>query len=301
MTDTNTARTADPADAIVAAVDGSAVSYRAAAWAAIDAALHHHPLQLVTSVAAPVNWGPGAAMVAEDGEAVLRDAELILAEATRIVREAAGAEPPAIDTRITMTPIIPYLIDRSTDARGVVIGSRGLGAFRANLLGSVGSVMVRQAHCPVTVVNSAAATDPVAARMPILVGVDGGPTAIPALEFAFEEASRRKVGITAVHAWTDVSGGPPTAAHLNRVKTTEEAVFSESMAGWAERYPDVAVKRKLVHARPVRALLDESREAQLVVIGSHGRGAFTGMLLGSTGNALVPSVDCPITVVRTVG
>lgn len=75
-------------------------------------------------------------------------------------------------------------------------------------------------------------------------------------------------------------------------------MLAESLAGWSERYPDVAVRRVLVRDRPVRALLSEAENAQLVVVGSHGRGGFTGMLLGSTSAALVQSVECPIVVVR---
>ncbi|RMI33563.1 universal stress protein [Nocardia stercoris] len=298
MTDNTSARIADAAPPVVAAVDGSATSYRAAAWAAVDAALHRWPLQLVISVGTPSNWGPGASMVPDDDPWVLRDAERILVEATRIAKEAVGVEPITIDTHVTMTPIIPYLLERSRHARAVVLGSRGLGAFRASLLGSVSATLVRQGHCPITVVRDATATDPASNRLPILVGVDGGPTAMPALEYAFEQASHRKVDLIALHAWTDVSGGDPTGAHLDQVEAAEATVFAESMAGWTERYPDVSVERRLVHDRPAEALLDASEIAQLVVIGSHGRGGFTGMLLGSTGNALVPAIDCPITVVR---
>ncbi len=280
---------------IVAAIDGSAVSYRAGAWAAVDAALHRCPLRLVTSIGGPVGWGPVAYIPADDPW-LRRDSERILAEALRNAGEAVGDEPLTVETKMVATPIVPYLLEQSKSARGMVVGSRGLGAVRRGLLGSTSTAVVREAYCPVTVVHDAAATDPVVADLPVLVGVDGGPTAIPALEFAFEEASRRKVEVTALHAWTYVSGGDPTMA--DRIESTEEAVFAESMAGWTERYPDVPVRRVMVRERPARALLDESERAQLVVIGSHGRGGFAGMLLGSVGNALVPSVYCPITVVR---
>ncbi|SLJ82536.1 Universal stress family protein [Mycobacteroides abscessus subsp. abscessus] len=75
-------------------------------------------------------------------------------------------------------------------------------------------------------------------------------------------------------------------------------MLAERLAGFAEQYPDVQVRRIVVPDRPVRALLDASADAQLVVVGSRGRGGFTGMLLGSTSNALLHVVECPITVIR---
>ncbi|WP_280511208.1 universal stress protein, partial [Nocardia farcinica] len=95
----------------------------------------------------------------------------------------------------------------------------------------------------------------------------------------------------------------------------EESLLAERLAEYAERYPDVTVRRIVVGggragapgrpgrrcvgaARPGRALLSESEDAQLVVVGSHGRGGFTGMLLGSTSNALIHTVECPIVVIR---
>ncbi|WP_460700804.1 universal stress protein, partial [Nocardia thraciensis] len=90
----------------------------------------------------------------------------------------------------------------------------------------------------------------------------------------------------------------PSILGWDVIRDTEDAVFAESLAGFGERYPDVPVRRILVRDRPVRSLLEESEKAQLVVVGSHGRGGFAGMLLGSTSAALVQSVDCPIIVVR---
>ncbi|NQE93616.1 universal stress protein [Nocardia terpenica] len=116
---------------------------------------------------------------------------------------------------------------------------------------------------------------------------------------AFEEAARRKVGLTAVHAWSDVSAGLDVAMMgWDDIRESEDAVFAESLAGWSERYPEVPVHRILVRDRPVRALVDEAETAQLLVVGSHGRGGFTGMLLGSTSTALLHSVHCPTLVVR---
>ncbi|MGZ4558581.1 MAG: universal stress protein, partial [Mycobacteriaceae bacterium] len=82
------------------------------------------------------------------------------------------------------------------------------------------------------------------------------------------------------------------------IEVGEQAVLSESMAGWKERYPDVSVRQVVVKDRPVRNLVHQAETAQLVVVGSRGRGGFKGMLLGSTSRALLHTVERPLLVVR---
>ncbi|MEC3918704.1 universal stress protein [Nocardia sp. CDC160] len=283
---------------IVVAVDGSAISYQAAAWAAVDATLHGCPLRIITSVAIHVGFGPVPLLSEADIAYLNRDGERIVEEASRIARIAASGAALEISTEVTMEPAIPYLIELSRRARSVVVGSRGLGALGRGLLGSVSTAIAHHAHCPVAVVHGTSATDPISAEKPVLVGVDGTPNSEPALDIAFQEASLRKVGLTAVHAWTDTSSFYLPAPGWDTVREQEQELFAERLAGHAERYPDVAVNRILVMDRPVRALLDESDNAQLLVLGSRGRGGFTGMLLGSTSNALLHSADCPTLIVR---
>ncbi|WP_227981363.1 universal stress protein [Nocardia spumae] len=284
---------------IIAAVDGSAVGYHAAAWAAADAALHDRRLHLVTSIGVADGLGLAPIQTEDDMSWSHLDGERTLVEATRIARAATGEQPPVITTEVTTDTIIGHLIQASEQAYAIVVGSRGLGAFRRSLLGSVSSAITRHAKCPVTVVHSTSAIDAVSAVEPVLVGVDGTGNSVPALEVAFEEASRRNVGLVVLHAWSDLSTAlDPAIVGWDAVEQSEDAVLAESLAGYAERYPEVKVTRKLMLDRPVRSLLEASEHAQLVVVGSHGRGGFTGMLLGSTSAALLQSVECPITIVR---
>ena len=78
----------------------------------------------------------------------------------------------------------------------------------------------------------------------------------------------------------------------------ERRLLAERLAGWQQEFPDVKVTRVVTRDRPVRSLLEAAHTAQLLVVGSRGRGGFSGMLLGSTSHALLHHSPCPVAVVR---
>ncbi|WP_067834367.1 universal stress protein [Nocardia lijiangensis] len=283
---------------VLVAVDGSASSYQAAAWAAVDAATHGARLHVLTSVALIGGLGPAMSLPEAEMTWLRTDGQRIVTEAARIAREAVQDAELDLTTEVTFDLPIPSLIERSKTLRTLVVGSRGLGAFQRGLLGSVSTAVARHAHCPVTVVHDRSATDAVTLTKPVLVGVDGSENSVAAVEYAFDQAARRKVELVALHAWRDSSSIDLSVADWDSIRESERALLAERLAGFAERYPDVTVRRIVVSDRPVRALLEASTDAQLVVVGSHGRGGFSGMLLGSTSNALLHVVECPIVVIR---
>jgi nucleotide-binding universal stress UspA family protein len=133
--------------------------------------------------------------------------------------------------------------------------------------------------------------------------VDGSPGSTPALRYAFDAASRLGAPLVTLHTWLDVPvdaprGEPVWTVDWERVENDEHRLLAERLAGWQEEYPDVKVQRVVTRDRPVRSLLDAAEAAQLVVVGSRGRGGFTGMLLGSTSHALIHHCPCPLVVVR---
>jgi nucleotide-binding universal stress UspA family protein len=141
------------------------------------------------------------------------------------------------------------------------------------------------------------------ARGPVVVGVDGSRLSELAIDFAVREAARREAGVVAVHAWTrPVSTGPgdmlPLVYDVDEVQAEEDRVLAESVAGWRDRYPDVDIVHRLVRGRPAPALLAESASAQLVVVGGHGRGGFSGLLLGSVSHAMLHHARCPVVIVQ---
>ncbi|QLY28606.1 universal stress protein [Nocardia huaxiensis] len=283
---------------IVAAVDGSEISYQAVAWAAVEAELRGSPLHIITSYAIPTREDARTALGVAEVAALRADGARVLAEATRIAEHATPQRQVEITTEFTFDLIIPTLLARSKQAAMIVVGNRGRGAVRRALLGSVSTALSRHAHCPVTIVHGISQTDPVSATKPIVVGVDGTDNSMPAIEMAFEEAARRKVALIAVHAWSDTTGYDLPVVGWDSIRETEQTLLAESLAGFGERYPEVTVERVVACDTAVRALLEQADSAQLLVVGSHGRSGFAGIALGSVSAAVLHHAVCPVLVVR---
>jgi nucleotide-binding universal stress UspA family protein len=223
----------------------------------------------------------------------------ILANASKIAHDITNdASQTPINGELQFSAPGPTLVDRSEDAELIVVGTDGRGALARGLLGSVSSGLVRHARCPVAVIHDGELQMPHPATAPVLVGVDGSSASELATEIAFDEASRRHVGLIALHAWSDRELVELPGVDWPAVKAEEERLMSEALAGWQERYPDVTVTKLLVCDRPARALVETSQSAQLVVLGSHGRNALTRTFLGSVSNAVVQSVRVPVIVAR---
>ncbi len=282
---------------IVVAVDGSPASDTAVVWAAHEAAMRHAPARLIHVVQPVVVTWPIPPMQTGLTEWQEQNAHHLLTGARDRFAQCAGDQAPAAETEVSYANVIPALVDASKEAQMIVVGSRGLGAFGRLTLGSVSTGLVHHAHCPVAVIP-VGGTGPVNAKAPVLLGIDGSPASETATALAFEEASRRKVNLVALHAWSDVAVFPALGMDWHEFEDEGREVLSERLAGWQERYPDVRVQRRLVCDKPGRWLVEESEHAQLVVVGSHGRGGFAGMLLGSVSTAVAHGAKAPVIITR---
>jgi nucleotide-binding universal stress UspA family protein len=293
-----------PRGAILVGVDGSAAALGAVRWAAHGAALRNVPLTLVHVVDASLpEWFEVAALAGfrQWQEQLARD---FIESAIRVAKQStAESGPVQIDTQVFHSATVPTLVGVSAEVEMVVVGHRGRGGGLArNLLGSVSSALVYHSHCPVAVINNHEAMIGDIARAPVLVGIDGSPASEAATAVAFEEASRRGVGLVALHVWTDprvsASKGLFQDAKWDAQLSEEEETLAERLAGWRERYPDVGIRRRIEIGDPARWLIEASEQAQLIVVGSHGCGRFRGTSLGSVGAAVVNRATIPVIVAR---
>lgn len=284
---------------VLVGVDGSPASNAAVVWAARDAEIKNLPLTVVHVVNTDVATWPPMPYPETWGVWQQDEGRKVLAEAVKIAEEAVLTDRKlTVKTDVVHSTPVSAMIEMSTDAAIVVLGSAGLGAVARLLLGSVSASLVRHARCPVAIIHDEDPLMPHPQRAPVLLGIDGSPASEAATAVAFDEASRRGVELIALHAWNDVEVVELPGLDWDKVKAEAEITLAERLAGWQETYPDVKVCRVVVCDRPARQLVARSESAQLVVVGSHGRGALSGMLLGSVSNAVVHSARMPVIVAR---
>lgn len=294
---------------IVVGVDGSPDSTAATRWAVREATMRNAALTLLYA-ATPVpgdslelEWKGDSAPAEFLGQLGERSQQ-VLADAVKLVEDMTDDETrPRINNEVFSGKPVSALVDLSKKADMVVVGSRGHGTLERVLLGSVSTGLVHHSHCPVAVIRS---QTEVPVEGCVLVGVDGSAASEMATAIAFDEASWRGAELVALHAWTDaeVPDLPgrewtgTTRTSWTRLQSAAEETLAERLAGWRERYPDVVVHREVVVNKAAQHLVERSESAQLVVVGSHGRGGFAGMLLGSVSTAVVHAVRTPVIVAR---
>jgi nucleotide-binding universal stress UspA family protein len=289
---------------IVVGYDGSSSASAALEWAAGAAADRGCDLEVVTALPASQD---GWAVPIGLALAVLPTRPRHLS-GTRVedARRIARAFLP--DAAVTMTEVTggaaPTLVRASEDARLLVVGNRGHGAFGSAVLGSVSTSVARHSHCPVTVVRGA--VDEPGRRRPVTVGVDYLQPCGAAVRFAADQAARWGVRLRIVSAWALLNQGAAGLAHQPPGEVNEWARTRLGMArgaaldaaGLAEQVAHDLVVELVTPESPAAPTLEEdSRRSGLLVLGSRRLGPLEHMVLGSVSRAVLNHASCPVTVV----
>ncbi len=298
----NGSRSSDSTYPVIVGVDGSFAAIRAARWAAAVAVKLGTPLHIVH--AKPIighNLSDAiAGLRASEIAAQRESAEAILQAAEHAVRgdfkdlriTAAQVDSPADET----------LVDLSRSARMIVLGSDELSLGTAILVGSTTTAVAAHSVCPVVAWRGDTTTP---TRQPIVLGIDHDDDSRVAITAAFEFAHRLGLGVTAVHTWSkrrpagDVT--LPFMIDWDQFENDERQHLSDSLAPWIKMYPDVEVTQVVDPNTPSRALLRRAKDAQLIVVGSRGRGLLAGALLGSTGLNLLHHSAIPVMICHSTG
>ncbi|MFL6163812.1 MAG: universal stress protein [Jatrophihabitantaceae bacterium] len=186
------------------------------------------------------------------------------------------------------------LIELSLRAELVVLGTTGVGGNLLSLIGSVSSRVAAQAYCPVVVVPeqpAGPAVDPT-----IEVGIADTAAGAAALRFAFDEARRRGVSVTAVRAQATGRG---TAQPTNAPLPPDEAALPAALVSCRQQYPDVPVRVLLSRTDPAEAVLRASQHAELVVIGAHHSEDRWSSRLGPVPQTVLHHTNCPVVLIGT--
>ena len=285
-----------PPGTIVVGVDGSPTSDLALGWAVEEATRRGLPLHIIHAFSYGYPMTDAGMSYAINGLRQLADG--VRKEA---VSRARRANPELVITwsQPACRPA-PALLEASETADTAIAGARGMSAARGVFMGSVSVQVAAHARCPVVIVHDTPAPG---AGSPVVVGVDGSEVSSSAIAYAFEQASSRGVGLTVVHAWwldhvEDAAAAAIWTVDWQTFAVEEQALVAESLAGWQEKYPDVAVRRHSVRGLPVEALIRQSQSACLVVVGTRGRGGFGGLLLGSVSQGVMNRAKCPVAIVH---
>lgn len=290
------------AHGVLVGVDGSESSKNAVRWAASEAAMRHCRLTVINvarsfPVAASTFAWPAGRVPQEVLEIEENDGATVVAEAMSIAAGTGRNLPGEIGAQRLFGGPVNALVVSSRQAQLMVVGSRGrTGQHRRNL-GPVASGLITHARCPVVVVHGDLAAGE-SETLPVLIGWDGYSTSDRALELAFAEASWRRTGLVVLHVvGTDDAYRDPRANWTALRRSAVESM-NAALDRWRRRYPEVIVTSEVDCGRPARQLVVRSRSVQLVVVGSHGRGAVAGKLLGSVSAAVARDTSAPVLIVR---
>ncbi|TCC30754.1 universal stress protein [Kribbella speibonae] len=284
---------------IVVGYDGSTGSQSALRWATTEAVRTRAPLRLVEAFELVIVTRPAPGYVVP-----LEAVRTARQKGLDAVAEGIRLHHPdlTVESSLAGGPASQILVEAAEDARMVVLGSRGLGGWSGLLVGSVAVQVTTHARCPVVVIPPDLRAHAHEGAT-VVVGVDGSKTSAKAIDFAFDQADARHAQVVALHTWTSpfltyADGASMLQFDEEKIRDEARLLVAESVAGAAADHPDVKWTTELVTGSAAQALVRRSESADLLVVGSRGRGGFTGLLLGSVSQSALHHAHCPIAIVH---
>lgn len=277
---------------VVIGIDGSRASSTALHWG-LDYATHHKARVTLLQVA---------------DDSFLSDRAVFRSESQAVSdqllkHDIAEAREYGFTGEIDGVAIVGHPVQEfervSQEADLIVLGDHTGSKLAGAFFGSRSVKIAAVSACPVAIIP----LEYSAPTKGVVVGVDGSDAAQQAIAYAAEEASRLGTELTAVYAWM-----PPLTPGLEQLWSEElvaaqqsaaEEALAIGTAGLATRYPDLTIRREIVQAPPIGALISEAQRATLLVVGSRGRGSFSRLLLGSVSQGVVNDLPCPVVVTKT--
>ncbi|CAL9346459.1 Universal stress protein [Streptomyces sp. enrichment culture] len=287
---------------VLAGIDGSASATAAAEWAAREAALRGVPLRLLHA-------SPRLPGTSVPGPALERLHEVGLQLVRRAVEDLTRRHPE-LDVRGEQAGEAPAgaLLRAAGDAGLLVVGARGAGGFAGLAVGSVALRAAAAAVCPVVLVPDrpgafAEGASTARGTTRVVLGFDAHRPAGEAAGFAFSAAGTRAAHLRVVQAWAlpAESVSPRTLVVTEEDRATwedqEELRLADALRPWREKYPRVAVATDLRLLHPAEALLNASRDADLLVVGRRTETRTAEGRLGPVTHAVLHHARCPVAVV----
>ncbi|SNC62150.1 Nucleotide-binding universal stress protein, UspA family [Kytococcus aerolatus] len=294
-----------PENSVVVGVDGTERDREVVRWAA-GAALRRgvglHAIfaqEAMATAYAPLGLGLDAPLVTQAGEEVDEGAP-VRESVEEILAELPEAPP--------LTFSAPWgtgsqtLLEADGVAQMIVVGTARKHGLTRFLLGSTSLTVAMHASCPVVVVGPDGVPE---SQGRLVVGVDGSRDSSKALHFAMDAASRWGHKVVALATWNMavVDGYVVTEPESEEWKRTvadmeaRVAEVVEEVRSGDERIREVEVEIDVQHGRPLTALVAASQTADLVIVGSRGRGGVRGALLGSVSQGVLAEAHCPVAVI----
>ncbi|TFB90185.1 universal stress protein [Cryobacterium algoricola] len=286
---------------VIVAIDGGPASAAALDWAITRGVERSsgdstaEPVELELTTVVELGWSPRD--VAVTFQPVY---ERALAAATHEVeRRAPGCRRTSY---IRHGVPVEELVRASAAADLLVIGSNKTGLLAGAVYGTLPLRLAAHAHCPVVVV-------PATWRPrtgPVVVGFDNDLAGTEALDWAAGEAVRLGRGLRIVHSWSipmTIAIDLGAVVPVDALREANAEVLATAAQRVRDGHPGLDVVEVLDTGPAALVLVDASREAELLVVGTHGRGSVGSLILGSVSHDVLLNLPCPIAVIprRTGG